>query len=398
MTKDEFKSLFLKLTEFTIPFKMENKLEKYLPNGFKKDSTGNYYYQIGNSETLFTTHLDTYSAEYQKVNHVIDDKDPFIIKTDGETILGGDNKLGCCILIGMIKNNIPGTYYFFLGEEPILSGGLWGSQMALESNPDFFKKFKRCIAFDRREYGSVVVRQKARMCCSPDFAKEIASNLTRLGDIKWDETGSFGYYTDTATFIDVIPECTNISAGGFKEHYKTEWVDLNYTYKVYQCALNIEYEKLPTIRKLEMRFGKEESTLKINPFGMFMDKKKQSQNLNDINKIFKLLGLSSTRDYTKSGTQHITFSKWLEDIDFDIYLSGSSIMVDEDGSKKKVTMSELKIIILRVFRDDIVEELNYYIELSNNGVDEGKKSINKILSIFSCKDIWYQFVNREKEI
>jgi hypothetical protein len=29
-----------------------------------------------------------------------------------------------------------------LGEEPILSGGLWGSQNALMADPDFFKKFK----------------------------------------------------------------------------------------------------------------------------------------------------------------------------------------------------------------------------------------------------------------
>jgi hypothetical protein len=29
----------------------------------------------------------------------------------------------------MIKRNIPGTYYFFLGEEPILSGGLWVLRM-----------------------------------------------------------------------------------------------------------------------------------------------------------------------------------------------------------------------------------------------------------------------------
>ena len=98
MTKEEFKSLFLKLTEYTIPFGDEDKLESILPSGYQKDSTGNYYYEIGNSETLFTTHLDTFSAEYEKVNHVIDEKDPYIIRTDETTILGGDNKLGCTIL------------------------------------------------------------------------------------------------------------------------------------------------------------------------------------------------------------------------------------------------------------------------------------------------------------
>ena len=229
MTKEQFKELFLKLTQYTIPFGEEEKLEKYLPSGYKKDTIGNYYYEIGNSETLFTTHLDTYCTKYEKVNHVIDEKDTYKIKTDETTILGGDNKLGCSILIGMINRGIPGVYYFFLGEEPILSGGLYGSREALKANPEYFKKFKRCIAFDRRQYGSIVVRQMGRMCCSMDFAKKIAEDFDIRG-IKWDEMGGYGYYTDTAIFMDVIEECTNISVGGFDEHYKTEWVDLNYTY------------------------------------------------------------------------------------------------------------------------------------------------------------------------
>jgi hypothetical protein len=71
MTKDQFKSLFLNLTEYTIPFGEESRLEKYLPSGWRKDSVGNYFYQIGQSETLFTTHLDTFSENLEKVNHLI---------------------------------------------------------------------------------------------------------------------------------------------------------------------------------------------------------------------------------------------------------------------------------------------------------------------------------------
>ena len=219
----DIKSTFLKLTEYTIPYstdnKYENTLAKYLPTGYKTDSVGNFYVEVGQSETLFTTHLDTYCTEYQKVNHVIDGD---IIKTDGKTILGGDNKLGMSILLYMIQKGIPGTYYFFLGEEPIISGGLWGSQNALKANPNFFKKFKRAVAFDRKETGSVVRRQKARYCCSEEFADALSDELTNLGvESKPDPNA---YYTDTATFLDIIPECTNISAGGWKEHYNSEWV------------------------------------------------------------------------------------------------------------------------------------------------------------------------------
>jgi hypothetical protein len=383
MKKEELKELFLKLTEWTIPYGYEKKLEKYLPSGWKKDAVGNYYYQIGQSETLFTTHLDTYSANYEKVNHVFDEEDSYKISTDGSTILGGDNKLGCSILIGMINRGIPGTYYFFLGEEPILSGGCWGSKEALKSNPDFFTKFKRCIAFDRRMYGSIVVRQMGRMCCSPDFAKKIAEEFDIRG-IKWDQTGGFGYYTDTAIFMDTIPECTNISAGGFNEHYNTEWVDLNYTWEVYKAAIDTDWESLPTVRELEVRFGEEESKGIVNRYKNFS----MSKNSEEINSIFSLLGMRSTRNILKDGVRHITYSKWLEDVDFDIFLSGGSIKVNN----KDLSMSQLKDLIKDEFYDDIADELEYYLDLKSKGVKKSDDSINKICKIFNINDV-SKFIN-----
>lgn len=379
MNKKEFKDLFLKLTEYTIPYGHESKLEKYLPTGFKKDSIGNYYYEIGNSTTLFTTHLDTFSGKYEKVNHVIED---YIIKTDGTTILGGDNKLGTTILIGMIENKIPGVYYFFLGEEPILSGGLYGSRNALKSNTEYFKKFKRCIAFDRREYGSIVVRQMGRMCCSKDFAEKIADEFDIRG-IKWDQTGGFGYYTDTAVFMDVIEECTNISAGGFHEHYKKEWVDLNYTYEVYKTALDVDWESLPVVRELEQRFDTEEknsmpSYLKFN----------QKNNEKDIDAIFSLLGIYPTRGKTTDGVKHITYSKWLEDIDFDIYLNGSKIILNEE----EVTMSDLLENVYEIFAEDIIEEILHYQELSKGGLESANKNLSEFKKVFKQKNL-DEFIN-----
>lgn len=377
MTKEQFKQLFLNLTEYTIPFGEESKLEKYLPSGYKKDSVGNYYYQIGNSETLFTSHLDTFSTEYEKINQIIDKDDPYKISTDETTILGGDNKLGCAILIGMIKNNIPGTYYFFIGEEPLDSGGIYGSKNALKSNPEFFKKFKRCIAFDRRKYGSIVIRQMGRMCCSMDFAKKIAEEFDIRG-IKWDQEGGFGYYTDTAVFMDIIPECTNLSAGGFNEHYKNEWVDLNYTYEVYKTALDVNWESLPTVRELEVRFSEEDSkSSKIFKYDLFL----QKQTLKKIFNLFKSVELRNTRNVLKDGVRHLTFSKWLEDYDLDVYLKGNKIIIDN----KKLSIDDLKNYILKEFKDDIIENINYYIDEYKNGDEESIELIIEILSIFDEK-------------
>jgi hypothetical protein len=79
-----FKETFLKLTDFTIPFGHEQELEPHLPDGWKKDSIGNYYYEIGNSETLFTSHLDVATDKREKVNHIIEG---YILKQLGVEVI-----------------------------------------------------------------------------------------------------------------------------------------------------------------------------------------------------------------------------------------------------------------------------------------------------------------------
>jgi hypothetical protein len=252
-----FLETFLKLTEYTIPFGNEDLIIPFIkervPN-LTKDVVGNYYTVIGKSETLFTTHLDTYSTKRQLVNHIIDGE---WVKTDGETILGGDNKNGTTILLYMIENNIPGTYYFFIGEEPITSGGLYGSRNILRKNPEFFKKFKRAIAFDRKETSSIVIRQLARKCCSDEFSSFLVDEFTREGvPLRKDPKA---YYTDTASFLDVIPEITNISAGGWGEHTLKEKTMISFVERIAKAAIKIKWEDSPVVREakpVSTRVGK----------------------------------------------------------------------------------------------------------------------------------------------
>ena len=241
-----FKETFLKLTEFTVPFGTEEKLiVPLLPQGCQKDAYGNYFIKIGNSKTLFTSHMDTYCRKSEKVNHI---EEGNIIKTDETTILGGDNKLGMTCLFYLIEQNVPGTYYFFIGEEPILSGGLYGSTKLLEGNPNFLGQFDRAVAFDRKQTGSIITRQMARKCCSEEFADALISEFGKQGvEMKQDKTG---YYTDTGNFIEVISECTNISIGGWNEHHKDEYVDISYLEKVAKAAAKINWESLPTMKPI----------------------------------------------------------------------------------------------------------------------------------------------------
>jgi hypothetical protein len=230
------KKTFINLTKFTYTYGTENQLEHYLPKGFERDKYGNYFLKLGKSETMFTCHLDTATSTFEKVKHVIDGN---IIKTDGSTILGADDKAGMTIMLYMINKEVPGLYYFFLGEEV----GCVGSGQAASLD---FSSYKRCISFDRRGYGSVITHQLRGRCCSQEFANSLSEKLTSLGlEYSPDSTG---IVTDSAMFVDQIPECTNLSVGYFNEHTRKESQDISYLKILCQICTEIEWEQLPTLR------------------------------------------------------------------------------------------------------------------------------------------------------
>src|SRR6266403_535658 len=234
----DFKKTFLKFTQWTIPHGYEETITHLLPNGLEKDEVGNYRIVIGESETLFTCHLDTVSTR-MKINHIIQGD---IIRTDGTTILGGDNKAGVCILMYLIEQNVPGTYYFFVGEET----GCIGSRWALKNEPDYFRKFKRAIAFDRKKSGSIITKQRGSICASIDFAEALSKDYGKNGlQYRPDDTG---VYTDTAVFMGIIPEFTNISAAVWGEHTRDEYVNIKLIEQIAHASAKINWEKLPTKR------------------------------------------------------------------------------------------------------------------------------------------------------
>lgn len=242
----DFKSLFIELTQYTIPFGEEQALEYILRRivpGLQKDSFGNYHVTIGNSKTLFTSHLDTYSKRKEKVNHIINGN---IIKTDETTILGGDNKNGVIILLHMITKQVPGHYYFFIGEEGITTGeSCNGSNWLLKNNPKIYTTMDRAIAFDRRGKGSIVTKQRGRRCCSDTFADALITEFNQQG-LTFQK--DYAYGTDSAVFMDIVPEITNISSGGEYEHAFLESTDIGYVQMVAEAAVKINWEALPVER------------------------------------------------------------------------------------------------------------------------------------------------------
>ena len=233
----DIRKKFLKLTKRTYPYGTETQLVSFLPKGSFKDTHGNYYYKIGDSRTAFTCHLDTACKTQTIVNHKIDKN---IISTDGKSILGADDKAGMTVLLYMIEKNVPGLYCFFIGEEV----GCIGSGKACYDHQ--FTEYDRMVSFDRRGTKSVITFQSSKRCCSDEFANELASRINKFGLSM--ESDNTGVYTDSAEFTDVIPECTNISVGYYKEHTTFEHQDIEHLIKLCIAVTKINWETLPVQR------------------------------------------------------------------------------------------------------------------------------------------------------
>ena len=231
----------------TYPFGTEDSILKYIPIPLQEDRYGNYYIKIGNSNTMFTSHFDSACVEYKKVKlfSFIKENNLFIT-SDGKTILSADDKAGVTIMLYMIEHNIPGLYYFFIGEE---RGGI-GSGMVVRDFEylDYFEGINKCVSFDRRAYSSVITEQSWTKTCSEIFANSLCNELNKYGmDMKPDDTGVF---TDSANFIEYIPECTNISVGYFNEHTTQEYQNITFLENLCKVCVNVDWENLIINRNL----------------------------------------------------------------------------------------------------------------------------------------------------
>lgn len=348
---------FLKLIEYTTPFGKEYTLLKYLPENLQKDEFGNYFIEIGQSKNMFVCHLDNVTKKEEKVNYIIDGD---IIKTDGTTILGADNKAGVCVLSYMIENNISGLYYFFLGEEPTApEGGLWGSKRALNKYFEKFKNYDTCIAFDRKQYGSIISRQIATNCCSSEFIESITKEFSKQNLIFKKDTS--GYYTDSAVFMWIIPECTNLSVGVFGEHSKKEYQDLNYLEKIANAAIKVDWSNLTINRNISNKPNYSEKVITSSNISNYEIFKKQK------NKVYSKLFTRVSNlldDYRcinienfKPGIKMI-FSDW-----FDENKNQLNIVIDYDekiilDNKKFNDFNQFKKYYILTYNYNILQELD----------------------------------------
>ena len=331
------KEKFLELTSRTYPHGTEEDIFPLLDSRLEKDEFGNLFIQIGESDVMFTSHLDTATSALTQVVHKFDGK---IIKTDGKSILGADDKAGVVIMLNMIENNIPGLYYFFLGEEV---GCIGSRKVAGVQKVEKLEGINKVISFDRRGTDSVITFQSSQRCCSDVFGEALSKQLNLA-----DETFSYkndptGILTDSVQFISIYSECTNISVGYKSEHTFSEQQDIDHLTKLAEACLLVDWNSLP----VERDFTKTE----YKSYGGYSG---YDGGWDDYDYGYSSRGLSSNTSFSRTPVQK-TEKVWFHDKKYN-YVSNIEI----DSLTKKVISVDLcdeRIKYEQVIIDNLLESL-----------------------------------------
>ena len=220
---------------------LEAHVPAHLQERISYDDTGNLHIDArvdATNRTLFVAHVDTVHRE-EGANK--------IRKTAGKwyadgAALGADDGAGVAILMHMLCGGVPAYYVFTQGEE---CGGI--GARAMSKDTALLSQFDRAIAFDRRGIDSVITHQGYGRCCSDTFAQALADSLSS-GNVLMYLGDDSGIYTDTAEFVDVIPECTNISVGYMYEHSDKEELNIHHFTALADAVFTLPWDTLPTDR------------------------------------------------------------------------------------------------------------------------------------------------------
>ena len=200
--------------------------DKYLLPVFgEPDAHGNYTKIVGKRPNIaFTAHTDTvHKAEGIQTLTIEND---FITTMTG-SCLGADCTTGLWLMLGMISEGVEGVYVAHAAEE---IGGLGSASLV--------------ISFDRFGRNSIITHQGGLRTASDIFATSLASALD-MPSLKAD---SYGTYTDSAEYSEIVPECTNISVGYFDQHTTKESQDLQFAEILLEKLIEAQWDMLAISR------------------------------------------------------------------------------------------------------------------------------------------------------
>lgn len=143
--------------------------------------------------------------------------------------LGADCTVGIFIMLHMIKNGVPGYYCIFADEEV---GRIGSEGMAKDiEKHDFLNEVDFCVSFDRYGYEDIIVKQSGQRTASDEFGRWLGDQIGEFvseHDYPVPAPSNNGSFTDSFSFRDIIPECTNICVGYKYQHQEREVQDIKY--------------------------------------------------------------------------------------------------------------------------------------------------------------------------
>jgi hypothetical protein len=139
-----------------------------------------------------------------------------------------------------------------------------------------------------------------------------------------------GVFTDSASFMETIPECTNVSVGYFEEHTKNEHQNMTFLQKLADACLNVKWESLPTVRKI----GVDEDVQKA--FGTFLRDVKESiiycstKVVKERRDSYLKVDIDGSQfDYVKADIYSLSYLMGRHKLNnLDIYIDDSSLMIE----------------------------------------------------------------------
>jgi len=216
-------------------------IHKYIDSvpGMTEDAYGNRLLIHPDSKTLISCHTDTVHRTPGK--QAIVDRSGVISLATREresNCLGADDTAGIYAALRMIDAGVPCSFVFHRAEE---IGGR-GSAWLADKYPAWLRGFDRCVALDRRGTDDVITHQAWGRCCSNGFAEALCSALGM------NHTPSpHGIFTDSANYVSLIPECTNVSVGYSREHSREETLDTVYLERLIDALCRVQWDSLPTL-------------------------------------------------------------------------------------------------------------------------------------------------------
>lgn len=292
------------------------------------DGAGNVHVDIRTDEshrTMFTSHTDSVhrGGGINKVH--VDGK---FWRASTNSALGADDGAGNAIMAYMIEAGVPGYYVFFRGEE---CGGI-GSKWLADEMPELFNDIDRAVAFDRAGYADVITHQSGSRCCSEEFAQELATALST--DTDWYMPCSGGVYTDTAEFVSLIAECTNISVGYKHQHGDREEQDVEFLWGLAQRCIQVQWDTLTVKRDPKAR--------DLGCLGMFGKGKRKSKGKGKDKKVEDLM-------------EPVPFSMdgaYMSSLKDDIFL-GNDEVEDEDEDEGDPEANAIAALEEAIYNDDL---------------------------------------------